>query len=241
MSEIAFNSIGIDGQCDWKRIKKLMIIGLFASILVFVSDWVLGFDEGMDGLSGLESYFSIYKGKSDFTYFFSSLLGMIGIFLEGLSYFSIYRLIAERSPSHAHALRTGIFGYIAFGPCGVHVPCLMVAWLYNYLSISMPDIAYECCFTFVKYFLFPGVIVFAIFFIILLVAQISAFAKGLTPYPKWCWIFNVGFGMVIAILISSVLRGSAIGNAIETSWISIGNIWQYVGLLFLMKKATREI
>lgn len=30
------------------------------------------------------------------------MLGLFGIFLEGLSYFGIYRLMAEKSPKHAH-------------------------------------------------------------------------------------------------------------------------------------------
>lgn len=96
------------------------------------------------------------------------MLGLFGIVLEDLSYFGIYRLMAEKSPKHAHGLRTGIIGYIAFGACGVHVPCVMVA------------------------------------------VQISAFVKGMTPYPKWCFIFNIVYDLnnpdYVAAFLVSVIR-----------------------------------
>ena len=37
-----FNDIGISSQLDWKRIRKLFIIGLIAGCMVFVGDMLLG-------------------------------------------------------------------------------------------------------------------------------------------------------------------------------------------------------
>ena len=42
-------------------------------------------------------------------------LMVIGIPLEGLCYFGVYRLIASRSMHYAHIYRSGIFGYLIFG------------------------------------------------------------------------------------------------------------------------------
>lgn len=236
MKENEYNAIGIESQLDWPRIKKLLTIGLFAACLTFVGDWLLGYGVEKTDLAGIGRVLSAYTGKRDSTYFWSALLGLFGVILEGLSYFGIYRLMAERSPRHAHGLRTGIIGYIAFGACGVHVPCLMAAWLYNYLMKAAPDIAYSCCMKFATYFMLPSFVLFAIFFFYMIAVQISAFAKEKTPYPKWCWIFNPLFGMILTLLVTLPFSGYAWGNALAAAWISIGNIWQFSGLLAVMKK-----
>lgn len=59
------------------------------------------------------------------------IIGLIVGYLE--LDFGIYHLMTEKSPNHAHGLRTGIIGYIDFGEYEVDVPCVIVAWLYNYL------------------------------------------------------------------------------------------------------------
>ena len=46
----------------------------------------------------------------------------------------------------------------------------------------------EIMIKFASYFLLPSFIVFMIFFVIFCTVQIVAFAKGYTPYPKWCLI-----------------------------------------------------
>ena len=46
--------------------------------------------------------------------------GLVGIPIEVLSYFGVYRLMADRSSKHAHAYRAGIFGMLIFGVL-VHV------------------------------------------------------------------------------------------------------------------------
>ncbi len=240
MKQNEYNAIGIESQLAWPRIKKLMTIGLVAACLVFIGDWMLGYGVKGAGLSGIEGKMSTYTGKSDRTYFIAAMLGLFGIFLEGLSYFGIYRLMAEKSPKHAHGLRTGIIGYIAFGACGVHVPCVMVAWLYNYLIKVSPDAAYKCCLKFATYFMIPSTVIFTIFCIYMVAVQISAFVKGMTPYPKWCFIFNIGFGMIATMLIATPFRGYAWGNALAATWISVGNIWQFAGLLIVMKRLVKQ-
>ena len=44
------------------------------------------------------------------------------------------------------------------------------------------------------YFLMPPLVLFWIFFV-LVMTQIVAFRKGLTPYLKWCYVFSMAFGM----------------------------------------------
>ena len=236
MGNTGYNTIGIDGNLDWKRIRKLFIIGLVAGIMVFIGDWLLGYGVSDESLSGNERILSAYLGLSDTRIFWSAFLGLIGIPLEGLSYFGIYRLIADRAPGLAHTFRSGVFGYLIFGACGVHVPCLAAVYVYNHMMQVSPETALEVSMRYGAYFLLPGMILFTIFTIIMMAAQIRAFAKGLTPYPRWCWVFSLPVGMAAAALIG-MIGNYAVTNALSAAWISIGNIWQFAGLLVLMKQA----
>lgn len=40
-----------------------------------------------------------------------------------------------------YMLRSGILGYIAFGGCGVHVPCLAVVYYYRQMMGMSPETA----------------------------------------------------------------------------------------------------
>ena len=82
-------------------------------------------------------------------------------------------------------------------------------------------------------------ILFLIFFLVMSAAQISAFAKGLTPYPKWCWIFSMPVGMAATMLLKFV-GNHAVVNGLTAAWISIGNIWMFGGLLLTMRFAQRK-
>ena len=232
----AYNTIGIDGELDWPRIRKLFTIGLIAGMMVFVGDWLLGYGEGDAALTGLEGFLSAYLGLSDARIFWSALLGLIGIPLEGLCYFGIYRLMAARAPKLAHTFRSGVLGYLIFGACGVHVPCLAAVYVYNHMMAVSPETALAVCVRFGKYFLLPATLLFTIFAVVMMAAQIRAFAKGLTPYPKWCWVFSLPVGMAAAALLN-VFGNTAVINALTAAWISIGNIWQFGGLLLMMGRA----
>ena len=230
-----YNDIGIGKELDWPRIRKLFIIGVFAGVMVLIGDMLLGWGVADDNLSGMERKLSAYLTLSDVRIFWSAMLGFIGIPLEGLCYFGIYRLIAPYSEKYAHLYRTGILGYIAFGGCGVHVPCLACVFFYKYMMAVSPETALENSVKFGAYFLLPGTTAFLIFYLIHSVAQITAFAKGLTPYPRWCWIFSLPVGMGVTYLLK--LAGNyAITNALTAGWISIGNIWMFGGLALFRPK-----
>ncbi len=80
-----------------------------------------------------------YLSLEDGEIFLSAILGFIGIPLEGLCYFSIYRLIAPYSMKHAHLYRAGIFGHLMFGGGCVHVPCLACVFFYKYMASARPE------------------------------------------------------------------------------------------------------
>ena len=230
-----FNNIGIDEKLDWDRISHLMKIGLVAGIMVLIGDMLLGWGVSDPSLAGVERKLSAYLELSDTRIFWSAFLGFIGIPLEGLCYFAIYRLIAPYSEKYAHMYRTGIIGYIAFGGCGVHVPCLAIVFFYKYMMAVSPDTAVSAAVKFGMYFLLPGMILFLIFFWLQQAAHVLAFLKGYTPYPKWCWIFCTAFGMGLTMLLK-FLPETPLRNALTAGWISIGNLWMFIGLLLTMRK-----
>ena len=234
----SYNDIGIDKTLDWQRIRKLMLIGMLAGCMVMVGDMLLGWGVHDPAKSGLEGFLSSYLNISDSRIFWSAFLGLIGIPVEALCYFAVYRLIASRSMHYAHMYRSGIFGYLIFAACGVHVPCLASVFVYKHLMEAAPEKALELTWRFGLYFLLPAMILFFIFWAVHSYAQIAAFAKGLTPYPRWCWIFCMPVGQAVTMLLKFTPE-SALRNALTAGWISIGNIWMMGGLLITMKYAQR--
>ena len=225
-----FNDIGISRTLDWQRVKKLLSIGLFGALMTLAGDMLLGWGVEDESLEGIARMLSAYTGTSDGGIFAAALLGLFGLTLEGLCYFGVYRLMAERSPKYAHSYRAGIFGYVIFGGCGFHVPVCAMAFLAKH------GLADELVMRYAAYFVLPAFILFWIFFAVLQVTQIKAFAKGMTPYPKWCWVFSLPIGMAIAMLMN-VFGNLPWVNAITCAWISVGNIWMFGGLLAMMKTA----
>ena len=235
----SYNDIGIDGALDWPRIRKLMIIGLLAGAMVMAGDMLLGWGVHDASKSGLEGFLSAYVNLSDSRIFWSAMLGMIGIALEGLCFFAVYRLIVQGSRRLAHIYRSGIFGYLIFAACGVHVPCLACVYVYKHLARVSPENALELSWRFGLYFLLPAMILFFIFWGIHSTAQIAAFARGLTPYPRWCWVFCMPVGQGLTMLLK-LAPETALRNALTAAWLSIGNMWMMAGLLLTMKLARKR-
>lgn len=228
-----FNDIGISRVLDVPRIKKLLSIGLFASVLHFVGDMILGWGIEDETLTGILRMISAYTGTSDGGIFAAALLGLFGMVLEGLSYFGIYRMIAPYSPKYAHSFRAGIFGYLMFGACGYHVPTCALVFLTKH------GLADEYILRYAAYFILPAFVLFWIFFAVLEIAQIKAFAGGHTPCPKWGWVFSMPIGMIFAML-PSVCGNLPSFNALACAWIAFGNLWMFGGLLILMCRVRQD-
>ncbi len=105
------------------RIRKLFLIGLCAGIMVLVGDMLLGWGVSDETLTGIEKKLSTYANISDNRIFWSAMLGFVGIPIEGLCYFGVYRLIAPYSEKYAHMLRSGILGYHSFSDILYHSEC----------------------------------------------------------------------------------------------------------------------
>lgn len=228
-----FNDIGIARQLDLPRVKKLLAIGLFASVLHFAGDMILGWGVEDETLTGIQRMLSAYTATSDGGIFAAALLGLFGMVLEGLCCFGIYRLIVPYSPKFAHHYRSGIFGYLIFGACGFHVPTCALVFLMKH---GLGD---ETLLRYAAYFVLPAFVLFWVSFAVLEITQIKAFAKGQTPCPKWGWVFSLPVGMLIA-MIPSVCGNLPFINALSCAWIAFGSLWMFGGLLAVVTRIEKN-
>ena len=222
---------------DWPRIRHLLRLGVFASLTVLAGDMLLGWGVSDPSVTELPAFLTRYLSVSDGRIFFSALLGLVGIPVECLCWFAVYRMIRPYSEKEAHAFRAGILGCLAFGGCGVHVPCCMAVWLTKRFYADDPaSVTWEMG-RFIGWFLLPATILFLVFFLLSIIVQMRAFLRRHTPLPRRCWVFSLLFGLVFAVLIR-LCGDHALTNALSTGWISIGNLWMTGGLLLTSKKVS---
>ena len=220
---------------DWPRITHLLKLGIFSALLVLAGDMLLGWGVSDPAVSGLPAMFTRYLSVSDWRIFASAMLGLVGIPLECLCWFAIYRMIRPCSGKDAHALRAGIIGCLAFGGCGVHVPCCMAVWLLRHLYAENPDTAVQTLAPWLAWFLLPATVIFAVFFFLTAIVQLRAFRAGHTPLPRFCWVFSLLFGLVW-MAVMRLLGDHGLTNALATGWISAGNLWMMGGLLITIRR-----
>ena len=220
---------------DWQRIRHLLKIGILASLMVLTGDMLLGWGVSDPSVTNLPAVFTRYLSVSDGRIIVSALLGLIGIPIECLCWFAIYRMMKPFSEKDAHAYRAGIIGCLAFGGCGVHVPCCMAVWMLKHFYADDPATAIQEMLCFIGWFLLPVTVIFFVFFLLAAVVQIRAFSKGHMPLPRRCWVFSVLFGFVFAVVMR-LIGNYGLTNALATGWISIGNLWMMSGLLSASRK-----
>ena len=232
------NTIGIDRNLDRARIRKLLTIGLFASVLTGIGDFLLGYAEGTAGSSFAASVMASAPNLSDRQMIAGGLLGFFGIFLEGLSCFAVYRLMADAAPKYAHLYRAGIFGYIWLAPVGCHLNMGILNLAYKYLLQADEALAAKAADLLFFGFSLPIYLLLVIFWLPMMIIQFKAFSKGLTPYPRKAKWFCVPIGAVPALLLAVILGpNTALGAGIGTMFLSFGNAFMFGGLLATMPSA----
>ena len=155
----------LSSDIDWNRIKHLLKLGIFAALMVFAADMILGWGTYYYDAESLPPMFARFLLVSDGRIIASALLGLVGIPLECLCWFAVYRLIKPYSEKDAHAYRAGIIGCLAFGGCGVHVPCCIAAYLLKRFYENDSATVVTEVGGFLIWFLLPATIIFLVFFI----------------------------------------------------------------------------
>ena len=229
------NTIGIDRNLDRSRIRKLLTIGLFASIITGIGDFLLGYADSTAGSSIATSVMASAPNLPDWQMITGSLLGFFGIFLEGLSCFAVYRLMADAAPKYAHLYRSGIFGYIWLAPVGCHMNVGVLNLAYKYLLQADDTLAAKAADLLFFSFSLPQYLLLILFWLPMMIIQFKAFSKGLTPYPKKAKWFCVLIGAIPALVMSVILGPeTAIGAGIGTMFLSFGNAFMFGGLLWMI-------
>ena len=224
---------------DWDRIRHLLKVGIFAALTVLAGDMLLGWGVSDPSVTELPAMFTRYLSVPDGRIFASALLGLIGIPIECLCWFAVYRMICPYSGKDAHAYRAGILGCLTFGGCGVHVPCCIAVYLVKRFYGNDPVTVSQEILCWIGWFLLPATAIFAFFFFLTAIVQIRAFFAGHTPLPRWCGVFSVLFGF-FWVLLMRLIGDYALTNALATGWISIGNLWMMGGLLVMTKHMQSE-
>ena len=101
---------------DWPRIRHLLRLGVIASLTVLAGDMLLGWGVSDPSVTELPAFLTRYLSVSDGRIFFSALLGLVGIPVECLCWFAVYRMIRPYSEKEAHAFRAGIVGWRRASP-----------------------------------------------------------------------------------------------------------------------------
>ena len=234
------NTIGIDYNLDRARIRKLLTIGLFASVLTGIGDFLLGYADSTAGSSIATSVMASAPNLQDWQMIVGGLLGFFGIFLEGLAYFAVYRLMADAEPKYAHLYRAGIFGYIWLAPVGCHMNVGLLNLAYKYLLQADDALAAKAANLLFFGFDLPVYLLLILFWLPMMIIQFKAFSKGLTPYPKKARWFCVLIGAVPALVVSVILGPeTALGAGIGTMFLSFGNAFTFGGLLLTLPSEER--
>ncbi len=228
------NAIGIDHNLNRERIRKLLTFGVIGSMLTGIGDFLIGFGEevstGADGLA--EKVMDNALNLSDAQLIWGGLLGVIGLLLEGLACFAVYRLMADASPKYAHIYRASIIGYIWLAPVGCHMNVGLMNYAYKRLLLLDSPAASQVANGTIWAFCVPLWILLIVFWLPGIITQFKAFARGYTPYPARAKWFSVFVGMWPALIFAAIVGpGSAIGGGIGTMFLSFGNLWMYGGLL----------
>ncbi len=224
------------GEIDWKRVRILLIVGIVSAVISLAGNMILGWGRMNSYAAGLELMFNKYRGISTGRIVLSSVLGLAGMTGSGICCFAVYRLIAPGSSSQASAYKAGIFGIIALGGAGVHLPYCAAVYVYNHMYEIEAETALWEALQYAVYFMLPAFGLFLVFYGILICVQAWAFWKESTPYPKWCAVFTP-FISVFVLLIMKMLGGAPLFEALADGWLSIGFIWTFAGLLAMSRKA----
>ena len=234
------NTIGIEHNLDRPRIRKLLTIGLFASALTGIGDFLLGYGEGTAGGSIATRVMASAPNLTGWQMIAGSLLGFVGIFLEGLACFAVYRLMADAAPKYAHLYRAGIFGYIWLAPVGCHMNVGVLNLAYKYLLQADAALAAKAADLLFFGFSQPVYLLLILFWLPMMVVQFKAFSGELTPYPKRAKWFCVLIGAIPALALSVLLGpNTALGAGIGTMFLSFGNAWMFGGLLATLPSQER--
>ena len=225
----------VKSSIDRQRIALFLKIGILGAIVILAGDMLIGWGIKDTSLPGLEGQLSQYLTVPDRRMFWASVCGFTGVPLAVVGHYGIYKLLKPYSRKYARLYAVGIFGFLAFGGAGVHVSSVEAAFFYRYVTVAGLDTAFASTVKFAAYFLLPLYIILLTGWVIMVYAHIRAVAGGLSPYPRWGWVFSMPIGTLLFSL-GGLFGNHALVNAIMVGTFSLGNIWSLAGHLWMLGK-----
>ncbi len=224
------------GEIDWEKVSLLLKIGILGAFINLAGDMLMGWGVRDTSLTGIEGMVYQYISVSDGNMFWAAILGLIGAPVSVFGHYGIYKLLKPYSKKYARLFGIGMLGGLVLGGPGVHMSSLASAFFYKYMTLAAPDTALATSIKFACYFSLPLYVAFFVFWLIEVYAFIRAVAGGLSPYPRWCWVFSMPVGDLLFSLVG-IFGNHAIVNAIVMGALTLGNIWMLSGVLLMLGKA----
>ena len=217
------------------KISLLLKIGILGALVILAGDMLIGWGVRDASLPGLEGQFSQYLTVSDARLFWAAVCGFAGVPIAVVGHCGIYQLLKPYSKKYARMYAVGILGFLAFGGAGVHVSCVEAAYFYKYLSAADPAGVLGPTLRFMAGFLVPLYAILLTGWGIMVYAHIRAIARGLSPLPRWGWIFSMPVGCLLFSLVG-LFGNHALVNALSVGAFSLGNIWSLAGHLWMLQR-----
>ncbi|MDI9470605.1 MAG: hypothetical protein QM296_10405 [Bacillota bacterium] len=231
--------INIRTDIQWDKVSCLLKTGIAGALINLAGDMLAGWGVRDMSLPGIEGLVSHYLLLSDRRIFWSAMLGLVGVPVSAVGHIGVYKLLRPYSRKYARLCGVGIFAAFTFGGSGVHMSSLASAFFYKYMNAASPQTALTASIKFACYFSLPLYAALLLCMTISTYAQIRALATGLSPFPRWCWVFSLPVG---ALLVSpiSLFGNHAVVNAIAVGVLSLGNIWMLGGQLLMLGRVKEK-
>ena len=228
----------VNKTLDRNKTALMLKIGILGAVIILAGDLLIGWGLKDLGKTGIEAQISQYLTVSDARMFWASVLGFTGVPVAVIGHYAIYRQLKAYSLNYSRMYGIGILGFLAFGGAGVHVSSVEAAFFYKTMTATGSITALQSTMKFVAFFLVPLYLILIIGWLIMVVAHIWAVSTGLSPYPRWGWVFSMLPGTLLFSLIG-VLGNHEIVNAIVVGSFSLGNIWSLSGHLWMLEKKSK--
>ena len=224
---------------DARRIAGLLIIGILGAVVIMAGDLLMGWGVRDLTQTGIRGQLSPYLGISRGRMFWASVFGFSGVPLAVIGHYGIYQLLKPESRKYAGLYGLGNLGFLAFGGAGVHVSSVEAAWFYQQMTAADPGTAAETTAEFALFFLLPLYGILLAGWGIMVYAHLRAVLSGLSPFPRWAWVFSMPVGTLLASLFGLLGNHPAV-NALMMGAFSLGNIWCLSGHLWLLRRVRQN-
>ena len=198
-----------------------ILIGLFASFLMFLGDMILYYDSNdYDGKNTINNIIGIMKNVSIKRLYIGGLLGPIGAFIYCIGFFHIVLGIQEKYLTIGwFVFLINVFGMILGG--AYHIQCAYLGLLSRHENKGAFD-------EFLKFLKFQAKIVFGIM-AIANITLVLVILFGFTVFPRWQALFTPIFLLILTPLAERLPKG--LHMIIRGGWFNLIYFIYYFSLL----------